>query len=40
LIRMGENSKKAAERIAKCLLDFLDERGDIREHNGYSNLKR
>ncbi len=25
LIRMGENSKKASQSIAKCLLDFLDE---------------
>jgi adenosylhomocysteine nucleosidase len=40
LVRMGENSKKAAGSIAKSLIDFLDERGDIREHNGYSNLKR
>ena len=29
LIRMGENSKKAAQSITKCLLDFLDERGHI-----------
>lgn len=40
LIRMGENSKKASQEIAKCLVDFLDERGHIRERNGYPNLKR
>jgi adenosylhomocysteine nucleosidase len=31
LIRMGENSKKAAEGIASSLLDFLCERGRIRQ---------
>lgn len=29
LIRMGENSKKAAQSMTKCLLGFLDERGHI-----------
>lgn len=39
LIRMGENSKRAAEGIAATLLDFLDERGHIRKRNGYPNFK-
>lgn len=39
LIRMGENSRKAAAAIADSLLDFLDERGYIRERNGYPNTK-
>jgi adenosylhomocysteine nucleosidase len=38
LIRMGENSKKAAQSIAESLLDFLDERGHIRRRNGYPNF--
>jgi adenosylhomocysteine nucleosidase len=40
LIRMGENSKKAAQCIAASLLDFLDERGYIRSRNDYPNYKR
>lgn len=40
LMRMNENSKKAAQGIATSLLDFLDERGHIRERNGYPNFKR
>jgi adenosylhomocysteine nucleosidase len=40
LIRMGENSKKAAQNIAESLLDILDERGDIRKRNGYPNLRQ
>ncbi len=32
LMRMGENSKKAAQSIAESLLDFLDERGHIRRN--------
>jgi nucleoside phosphorylase len=39
LIRMGENSKKAARGIAASLLDFLDERGYIRQQNDYPSLK-
>jgi adenosylhomocysteine nucleosidase len=39
LARMGENSRKAAESIAKSLLDILDERGTIRKLNGYPDLK-
>jgi adenosylhomocysteine nucleosidase len=39
LMRMGENSKKAAQGIAESLLDFLDERGHIRKRNGYPNYK-
>jgi adenosylhomocysteine nucleosidase len=31
LIRMGENSKKASQSIAKLLLEFLDERGHSGE---------
>jgi adenosylhomocysteine nucleosidase len=37
LIRMGENSRKAARSIAESLLDILDERGYIRQRNGYPN---
>jgi adenosylhomocysteine nucleosidase len=40
LMRMGENSKKAADNIAKSLLHFLDERGSIREQNDYPSFKR
>jgi adenosylhomocysteine nucleosidase len=39
LVRMGENSRKAAQNIAQSLFDFLDERGQIRKRNGYPNLK-
>jgi adenosylhomocysteine nucleosidase len=39
LIRMGENSKKAAEGIAQSLLEFLDAGGQIRNPNGYPNFK-
>ena len=37
LIRMGENSKKAARGIADSLLELLDKDGEIRRHNGYPN---
>jgi adenosylhomocysteine nucleosidase len=40
LMRMGENSKRAAQGMAESLLDFLDERGHIRKRNGYPNFKR
>ncbi len=40
LIRMGENSKKAARDLAASLLDLLDERGNIRKLNGYPNHQR
>jgi adenosylhomocysteine nucleosidase len=40
LIRMGENSRKAAQGIRESLLDFLDERGYIRERNGDPGTKR
>jgi adenosylhomocysteine nucleosidase len=39
LIRIGENSKKASQSIAESLNDFLDERGQTSERNGYPNLK-
>ena len=39
LIRMGENSSKAARSIAASVLDLLDERGNIRKLNGYPNVK-
>jgi len=39
LVRMGENSRKAAQNIAQALFDFLDERGQIRNRNGYPNIK-
>ena len=35
LIRMGENSRKAARSIAASVLDLLDERSNIRKLNGY-----
>ncbi len=31
LLRMGKNSKRASQSIVESLLDFLDERGRIRE---------
>ena len=37
LIRMGENSKRAARGIADSLLELLDKDGDIRKRNGYPN---
>jgi adenosylhomocysteine nucleosidase len=40
LIRMGENSRKAARAIADSLLDLLDKDGQIRKRNGYPNHKR
>ena len=40
LMRMGENSRKAAQSIGEALLAFLDERGSIRKLNGYPNSKR
>jgi adenosylhomocysteine nucleosidase len=40
LIRMGENSSKASRDLAESLLDMLDERGEIRKRNGYSNHHR
>lgn len=39
LLRMGENSKKAAQGIAHSLHQLLDARGPIRKRNGYPNLK-
>jgi adenosylhomocysteine nucleosidase len=39
LIRMGDNSRKAAQAIAQSLLEFLDAGGHIRNPNGYSNLQ-
>lgn len=39
LVRMGENSRKAANCLAAYLLDFLDERAYIRKRNGYPYLK-
>ena len=40
LVRMGENSSKAAQGIRESLLDFLDDRGSVRKRNGYPNRKR
>jgi adenosylhomocysteine nucleosidase len=37
LIRMGENSRKAARNIAQSVLDFLDERGPVSTRNGNPN---
>lgn len=36
LVRMGENSRKASQNIAKSLLELLDERGP-NEQNGHPN---
>jgi adenosylhomocysteine nucleosidase len=33
LVRMGENSRKAAQAIRESLLDILDEKGLIRKRN-------
>jgi adenosylhomocysteine nucleosidase len=40
LMRMGENSRKAAQGIRESLLNLLDERGYIRERNGDPDNKR
>jgi adenosylhomocysteine nucleosidase len=40
LIRMGENSNKAAQAIRGSLLEILDGSGAIRKRNGYPNRKR
>ena len=40
LMRMGENSRKAAQGIRESLLETLDGRGAITQRNGYPNLKR
>lgn len=40
LMRMGENSRKAAQGIAESLLDILDNRGEKKTRNGYPNFKR
>jgi adenosylhomocysteine nucleosidase len=40
LIRMGENSGRAARAIADSLLELLDKDGDIRKRNGYPNYPR
>jgi adenosylhomocysteine nucleosidase len=39
LVRMGENSKKASQNIAKSLQAFLDERSDVDQEDGNANLK-
>lgn len=38
LVRMGQNSRKASQGMAESLLAFLDEQGQIRNRNGYSDL--
>jgi adenosylhomocysteine nucleosidase len=40
LMRMGENSSKAAKAIRGSLLEILDGTGVIRKRNGYPNRKR
>jgi adenosylhomocysteine nucleosidase len=40
LIRMGENSKKAAHAIGESLLEILDKEGLIRKRNVEPNCKR
>jgi adenosylhomocysteine nucleosidase len=39
LMRMGENSRKAARNIAQSVLDFLDKRGQTDKLNGNPNHK-
>jgi hypothetical protein len=39
LIRMGENSNKAAHAITESLLDLLDKQGQIRKRNDYPNYQ-
>lgn len=38
LIRMGENSRKAAKAISQSLLEFLDAGGHVRNANGNPDL--
>jgi adenosylhomocysteine nucleosidase len=38
LKQMGENSSKAAQRIAELVLEQLDPEGTIRKQNGYPNF--
>jgi adenosylhomocysteine nucleosidase len=38
LKQMGENSSKAAQRIAEQVLELLDPEGTIRKENGYPNF--
>jgi len=40
LVRMGENSKKAAQAIRESLFEIIDETGAIRRRNGYPNFER
>ena len=40
LMRMGENSTKAAQAIGESLLANLDLSGEVRNRNGYPNSKR
>jgi adenosylhomocysteine nucleosidase len=39
LLRMGENSRKAAQAIAQSLIEFLDAGGQTRTSNGNPDLK-
>lgn len=39
LLRMGENSRKAAQAIAQSLIEFLDAGGQVRTSNGNPDLK-
>jgi adenosylhomocysteine nucleosidase len=39
LIRMGENSNKAAHALSASVLDILDPKGIIRTRNGYPDRK-
>lgn len=38
LKQMGENSSKAAQRIAEQVLEILDPEGTVRKENGYPNF--
>jgi adenosylhomocysteine nucleosidase len=40
LLRMGENSRKAAQALRDSLLENLQGPGAVTNRNGYPNLKR
>jgi adenosylhomocysteine nucleosidase len=40
LLRMGENSRKAAQALGDSLLENLQGPGAVTNRNGYPNLKR
>jgi adenosylhomocysteine nucleosidase len=40
LRQMGENSRKAAQSMAECVLELLDPEGTITKRNGYPDHRR